>query len=323
MTRTALIHEWDQDYDRYPLPFCLDPLTEKLELGRRRQWIEQDVDEFLLTKQNTSMDSSKSVMKQPHTAKLSVQQLAESLYEGTPHLQNLAEKLARQHGQECEALTFFHMMGDDIKNFYMGIAQQLIDHAKEWRKNEGSACILSPEETKRLAELPRHPEPQPGKAADVPDNHVGDIEKVPRWVKASERLPIGEVYARLFGKKGILSIHEDCATFHGETPHNSKGSGHVYLFSDPQLYQIEWLDETDGPQVRMPLEENLDTIIEHIWQSAECRTGNAPDTFRAGAIGMYHFTANEHPAVMYWFHKFMTAAGAQGSVNPPNSPSNP
>lgn len=91
-------------------------------------------------------------------AKLSVKHLAEALYEGTPHLQNLAEKTARQHGKGCQALTFFGMMGDDIQNFWMGIAQQIIDHAKEWGANQGSACVLSDKETKRLEALPRHPD---------------------------------------------------------------------------------------------------------------------------------------------------------------------
>src|SRR3990167_8308109 len=89
--------------------------------------------------------------------KLSVRGLANAIYEGTPHVQNLAEKLARQHGQ-AGALTFFDMMGEDVKNFYMHIAQQLIDHAKEWEQNQGCGCVLSEKERKRMAELPRHPE---------------------------------------------------------------------------------------------------------------------------------------------------------------------
>lgn len=105
------------------------------------------------------MNSNDSVMRvRDYAAKLSVRQLAEALYEGTPHLQNLAEKLARQHGKECQALTFFGMMGEDIQNFWMGIAQQMIDHAKEWQANDGSACMLSENESKRIAQLPRHPE---------------------------------------------------------------------------------------------------------------------------------------------------------------------
>lgn len=100
----------------------------------------------------------KSVMREPRDKKLSVMELAEALYEGTPHLQNLAEKLARQHGTGCQALTFFGMMDEDVHNFYMHIAQQLIDHAKEWQPNQGSACVLSVRERERLASLPRHPE---------------------------------------------------------------------------------------------------------------------------------------------------------------------
>jgi len=85
---------------------------------------------------------------------LTVRQLAEAMYEGTPHVQNLAEKLARQHGK-AGALTFFGMMGNDVQNFWMGIAQQLIDHAKEWEPNDGCACVLSEKERMRLKTLPR------------------------------------------------------------------------------------------------------------------------------------------------------------------------
>lgn len=99
-----------------------------------------------------------TVMNQPKDKKLSVKELAEAMYEGTQHVQNLAEKLARQHGDGCQALTYFNMMGEDIQNFWMGIAQQLIDHAKEWQPNSGSACMLSETESKRIMELPRHPE---------------------------------------------------------------------------------------------------------------------------------------------------------------------
>lgn len=84
---------------------------------------------------------------------LTLDELACSLYEGTPHLQNLAETLARQHGQ-AGALTFFDMMGDDVRNFWRGIAKQLIDHAKEWQANQGGGCVLSDQESKRLKELP-------------------------------------------------------------------------------------------------------------------------------------------------------------------------
>jgi len=87
--------------------------------------------------------------------KLSVAELACALYEGMPHVQNLAEKTARNYGQGCEALSFFDLMGPDVQNFWMHIAQQIIDHSKEWEKNQGSACVLSERERKRLRELPR------------------------------------------------------------------------------------------------------------------------------------------------------------------------
>lgn len=99
-------------------------------------------------------DFSQSVLQvRDHNAKLTVDQLAEALYEGTPHLQNLAEKLARQHGA-AGALTFYGMMGEDVRNFWRGIAKQIIDHAAEWQKNDGSACVLSDKERQRLRSLP-------------------------------------------------------------------------------------------------------------------------------------------------------------------------
>lgn len=99
-------------------------------------------------------DFSTSVIHiRDHNAKLTVDQLAEALYEGLPHLQNLAEKLARQHGQ-AQALTFYGMNSEDVRNFWRGIAQQLIDHAKEWEPNVGSSCTLSKKERIRLASLP-------------------------------------------------------------------------------------------------------------------------------------------------------------------------
>lgn len=89
--------------------------------------------------------------------KLTVAQLAEALYEGTPHLQNLAETLARQHGS-AEALAPFPLMGPTVINFWMTIAQQLIDHASMWNPNQGSACDLNEEEMTRLKQLPMHPD---------------------------------------------------------------------------------------------------------------------------------------------------------------------
>lgn len=89
-----------------------------------------------------------------HDAKLNIQELACALYEGTRHVQNLAEKTARTYGK-AGALTFFDMMGDDVQNFWRGIAKQIIDHSKHWEGNDGSACVLANAEQKRLAELPR------------------------------------------------------------------------------------------------------------------------------------------------------------------------
>lgn len=89
-----------------------------------------------------------------YNQKLTLNQLAEALYEGTQHLHNLAEKLAKQHG-EAKALSFYALMGDDIRNFWRGIAKQLVDHSKEWKPNQGSGCVLSEKEMARLNALPR------------------------------------------------------------------------------------------------------------------------------------------------------------------------
>jgi len=87
--------------------------------------------------------------------KLDVDELACALYEGTPHLSNLAETMARNYGNGCEALSFFDLMGAQVQNFWKGIAKQIIEHSKEWEKNEGSACRLSNRERERLRALPR------------------------------------------------------------------------------------------------------------------------------------------------------------------------
>jgi hypothetical protein len=88
-------------------------------------------------------------------AKLAIDELACALYEGMPHVQNLAEKTARNYGTDCQALSFFDLMGADIQNFWFGIAEQIINHSKEWEKNNGSACVLSKKEQERLKALPR------------------------------------------------------------------------------------------------------------------------------------------------------------------------
>ena len=86
--------------------------------------------------------------------KLTVEELACALYEGMPHVQNLAENMARKYGK-AEALSFFDLMDPEVHNFWFGIAKQIIDHSKEWEKNSGSACCLSKREQERLKSLPR------------------------------------------------------------------------------------------------------------------------------------------------------------------------
>lgn len=85
---------------------------------------------------------------------LTVEELACALYEGKAHVQNLAEKSARNYGQ-AGALTLYDMTSDDIQNFWRGIAKQIIEHSSHWLPNEGSACRLDDAEAARLAAAPR------------------------------------------------------------------------------------------------------------------------------------------------------------------------
>ena len=73
-------------------------------------------------------DTLRELAKKPTDAKLTTQELACALYEGTQHVQNLAEKLARTHGK-AEALPFYDMASADVQEFWQNIAGQLIDHA--------------------------------------------------------------------------------------------------------------------------------------------------------------------------------------------------
>jgi hypothetical protein len=97
-----------------------------------------------------------AVAKKGHADKLTVGELACAIYEGMPHVQNLAEKLARQHSG-AGALTWFDMNYPEVKNFYVHIAQQLIDHAQGWKPNQSGGCELTDEGLEKLKALPRHP----------------------------------------------------------------------------------------------------------------------------------------------------------------------
>jgi DNA-binding transcriptional ArsR family regulator len=99
-------------------------------------------------------DIMRALAKKSLDDKLTVEELACALYEGTAHVQNLAEKLARIHGK-AEALSFYDLMGDDVQNFWRGIAQQIIEHSSHWVENRGSVCRLDEAETARLKALPR------------------------------------------------------------------------------------------------------------------------------------------------------------------------
>lgn len=78
-------------------------------------------------------------------AEHNIESLADALYEGKPSLSNLAEEMARQHGK-AGALSFFGLMGEEVQFFWKDIARQIIEHSKEWQKNESSCCVLSDKE---------------------------------------------------------------------------------------------------------------------------------------------------------------------------------
>lgn len=81
--------------------------------------------------------------------------IAEGLYEGQPSVcSNMAEQMARRFGK-AGALSFFGLMGPEVQWFWCNIAQQIIDHSKEWQENNGCACVLSDRETERLRRLMR------------------------------------------------------------------------------------------------------------------------------------------------------------------------
>ncbi len=85
---------------------------------------------------------------------MTVNELAEALYEGKPTLANLAESMACVHGN-AESLPCFAMTGGDVQNFWQGIAHQIIVHSSHWLLNKGSGCVLDTMETGRLRKLPR------------------------------------------------------------------------------------------------------------------------------------------------------------------------
>ena len=50
--RRELVHECDNDFDRFPLPICFDPHEEQKQLNLRKWRIEQLIDRFLRRKRN-------------------------------------------------------------------------------------------------------------------------------------------------------------------------------------------------------------------------------------------------------------------------------
>lgn len=91
-----------------------------------------------------------------------IDSLAEMLYEKGVS----AETLARRYGK-AGALTFYTIMSPHVRNFWRGIAKQLLEHSCQWLENDGSACVLSPQEMERLRRLPTVEKLQEG--GEAPD----------------------------------------------------------------------------------------------------------------------------------------------------------
>lgn len=86
-------------------------------------------------------------MRKPITDR-DIELLAVVLYE------QFAERLARTYG-EAAALSFFHLMSENVRNLWRGWAREMLTHSAEWGPNVGSGCVLSRDELTRIRALPR------------------------------------------------------------------------------------------------------------------------------------------------------------------------
>lgn len=70
-----------------------------------------------------------SVFDRPRDAKLSVEELAEALYEGAPHLEFLMHNLARQYGDPKGMLPPWYAQNDQCKDLFRSVAILLVKYA--------------------------------------------------------------------------------------------------------------------------------------------------------------------------------------------------
>lgn len=67
--------------------------------------------------------------------KLTVEELAEALYEGSPHLEYLMHVLAKQYGKSETGLPPYHAQNEISRDFWRGIALAIIKHVIEGKYN--------------------------------------------------------------------------------------------------------------------------------------------------------------------------------------------
>lgn len=76
-------------------------------------------------------DIIESVFDRPKEEKLSVEHLAEALYEGSPHLEFLMHKLARQYGEPGAILPHWLAQSEECKDFWRSVAVLAVRYAIE------------------------------------------------------------------------------------------------------------------------------------------------------------------------------------------------
>ena len=70
-----------------------------------------------------------SVFDVPKETKLTIEELAEALYEGTPHLEFLMHKMARQYTDPGTVLPPWCAQNDNCKDFWRLIAVNIQEYA--------------------------------------------------------------------------------------------------------------------------------------------------------------------------------------------------
>ena len=72
-----------------------------------------------------------SIFDVPKDAKLSTEELAEALYEGSPHLEGLMQKLAQSYRGPGVVVPPWYGQSDNCKDFFKSVATLLIKFSLE------------------------------------------------------------------------------------------------------------------------------------------------------------------------------------------------